>query len=130
MIGSIATVQTSVLVSSWSSMALQVLPPSALLNTPPLVPAKRVLGVVGSIARAFAGPLTDVDLWHVWDNLTCPTLLIRGGESDLLLADTLEEMTRRGPRTTVVQFDGVGHAPMLMSEEQIAPVYDFLLADD
>jgi pimeloyl-ACP methyl ester carboxylesterase len=57
-------------------------------------------------------------------------LLIRGGESDLLLAQTVEEMTRRGPRTRVIEFPGVGHAPMLMSDDQIRPVREFLLAED
>lgn len=80
-----------------------------------------------SIAHAFSGPVQDVDLWPVWDRIKCPTLLLRGSISDLLLAKTAAEMTRRGPPTRLVEFDGVGHAPMLMSEEQIAPVVQFLL---
>jgi pimeloyl-ACP methyl ester carboxylesterase len=80
-----------------------------------------------SIAHAFAGPVQDVDLWPVWDKIKCPTLLLRGSISDLLLAKTAAEMTHRGPPTRLVEFDGVGHAPMLMSEEQIAPVVQFLL---
>jgi len=88
------------------------------------------LGYDPSLAHAFSGPIDDVDMWHVWEKLLCPTLLIRGGDSDLLLAETAEEMTRRGPHTSVVEFDGVGHAPMLMSEDQIAPVRRFLLDED
>ncbi len=80
-----------------------------------------------SIAHAFSGPIDDVDLWSVWDKMTCQTLLLRGTASDLLLADTATEMTRRGPPTRLVEFEGVGHAPMLMDEEQIAAVTDFLL---
>ncbi len=83
-----------------------------------------------SLAHAFAGPIDDVDMWHIWDNISCPTLLIRGGDSDLLLAETAQEMARRGPRARTVKFDGVGHAPMLMSDEQIDAVRKFLLADD
>lgn len=79
-----------------------------------------------SIAHAFSGPIQDVDLWAVWDKITCPTLLLRGGDSDLLLVETAAEMTRRGPPTELVEFKGVGHAPMLMSEEQIKPVSQFL----
>ena len=37
-------------------------------------------------------------------------------------------MTRRGPRPRLVEFDGVGHAPMLMADDQIKAVRDFLLA--
>ena len=81
-----------------------------------------------SLAHAFAGPINDVDMWHIWDNISCPTLLIRGGDSDLLLAETAEEMTRRGPRAESVEFDGIGHAPMLMSDDQIDAVRAFLLA--
>jgi pimeloyl-ACP methyl ester carboxylesterase len=83
-----------------------------------------------SLSHAFSGPVVDVDLWHVWESLSCPTLLIRGSDSDLLLSQTVEEMKRRGPSTRVVEFSGVGHAPMLMNEEQIRPVRDFLLEDD
>jgi pimeloyl-ACP methyl ester carboxylesterase len=57
-------------------------------------------------------------------------LLVRGGDSDLLLAETAEEMTRRGPRAQSVEFEGIGHAPMLMSDDQIEAVREFLLADN
>jgi pimeloyl-ACP methyl ester carboxylesterase len=59
--------------------------------------------------------------------VTCPTLLLRGAESDLLTRDTALEMTQRGPRPQLVEFEGVGHAPMLMSEDQIRVVRNFLL---
>jgi pimeloyl-ACP methyl ester carboxylesterase len=72
-------------------------------------------------------PLADVDLWQFWDAVTCPTLLIRGAQSDLLLKDTADAMTRRGPRPRLVEFEGVGHAPMLMADDQIKVVRDFLL---
>lgn len=72
-------------------------------------------------------PLEDVNLLEFWDRITCPTLLIRGAESDLLPRDVALEMTRRGPRPKLAQFDGIGHAPMLMAPEQIAVVRDFLL---
>lgn len=83
-----------------------------------------------SIAHAFSGPIEDVDLWPIWDRLTCPTLIIRGGDSDLLLAETVEQMSHRGPTTEVVEFAGVGHAPMLMDADQIAPVRTFLTRPD
>ena len=35
-------------------------------------------------------------------------------------------MTARGPRPMLIEFAGVGHAPMLLSTEQIAPVVRFL----
>ena len=81
-----------------------------------------------SLAHAFAGTISDVELWHFWDQIRCPTLVIRGKTSDLLLEHTAEEMTRRGPRARLVEFEGIGHAPMLMDKDQIAVVKEFLSA--
>jgi len=75
------------------------------------------------IAQAFAArPREDVDLWPVWDAIGCPTLVLRGADSDLLLADTAAEMGQRGPRAEVVEIPGCGHAPALMDEGQIDAV--------
>jgi pimeloyl-ACP methyl ester carboxylesterase len=73
-------------------------------------------------------PHEDVNLWPLYDRIACPTLVIRGGESDLLLRETVDEMTRRGPRARAVELPGIGHAPTLLHEDQIAIVRDFLLA--
>ncbi|MCW2247048.1 pimeloyl-ACP methyl ester carboxylesterase [Azospirillum fermentarium] len=79
------------------------------------------------IAAVFkAQPIGPVDLWHLWDRITCPVLVIRGAKSDILTAETAEEMTRRGPKARLVTFAGAGHAPALMDEEQIAAVRAFL----
>lgn len=81
------------------------------------------------IAAPFQGvAIADVPLWPYYDPITCPTLLLRGADSDLLLRDTATEMTQRGPRARLVEFPGIGHAPMLMSSDQIGVVRDFLLA--
>jgi pimeloyl-ACP methyl ester carboxylesterase len=74
-----------------------------------------------------SGKLADVDLWQHYDAIRCPTLLLRGAQSDLLLADTAAQMTQRGPRARLVEFGGIGHAPMLMTADQIAAVRDFLI---
>jgi pimeloyl-ACP methyl ester carboxylesterase len=79
-----------------------------------------------AIARAFTQPIADVVLWPFWDQVRCPTLLLRGKQSDLLLSETAREMTTRGPKVKLVEFDGIGHAPMLMAADQIDPVRDFL----
>jgi pimeloyl-ACP methyl ester carboxylesterase len=82
-----------------------------------------------AIAQAFAGPAVDVDLWVYWDLVRCPTLALRGADSDLLLHETALEMTRRGPKAKLVEFPDVGHAPMLMSADQIEVVREFLLGE-
>jgi len=71
-------------------------------------------------------PHKDVDLWALWDEIECPTFVIRGALSDLLDHATVDEMRRRGPRASVVEIAGVGHAPTLMQPDQIALVRDFL----
>jgi pimeloyl-ACP methyl ester carboxylesterase len=73
------------------------------------------------------GPIEDVDLWPVWDQIRCPVLVLRGVQSDLLLTETAAEMTRRGPRAEVVEIDGTGHAPALMAKDQIEIVRDWLI---
>jgi pimeloyl-ACP methyl ester carboxylesterase len=66
-------------------------------------------------------------LWHAFDAIRCPTLLVRGGQSDLLSRATAEEMTRRGPRPRLVEFAGVGHAPTFVHLDQIAAARAFLV---
>ena len=80
-----------------------------------------------AIGIAFHNIQADVVLWPYWDKVRCPTLLLRGRESDLLLPETAEEMTRRGPRARKVEFSGIGHAPMLMAQDQIEVVREFLM---
>jgi len=71
----------------------------------------------------------DWDLWPVWDRINVPALLLRGAESDLLLPDTAEEMTRRGPRARLVTWSGMGHAPALMAPDQIGLIEEWLTAN-
>ena len=80
-----------------------------------------------AIATPFKGPIADVVLWPFWDMVRSETLVLRGGESDLLLKETAGEMTRRGPKAKLAEFAGVGHAPMLMDPAQINVVRQFLL---
>jgi pimeloyl-ACP methyl ester carboxylesterase len=67
-------------------------------------------------------------LWAGYDAIRCPTLLLRGAESDLLTRATAGAMTQRGPKARLHEFAGVGHAPTLVQPEQVAVVRDFLLS--
>jgi pimeloyl-ACP methyl ester carboxylesterase len=66
-------------------------------------------------------------LWAAYDAIRCPTLLVRGAESDLLSRETAEAMTQRGPKAMLVEIPGVGHAPTFLHDDQIAIAKDFLL---
>ena len=73
--------------------------------------------------------LKDIDLWSMWDAIHCPTLVLRGEHSDVLDHADAVIMTERGPKATLIEFPGMGHAPALMADDQIAVVRDWLLAD-
>jgi len=71
-------------------------------------------------------PAQDIELWYLYDAIRCPTMVLRGEQSDLLPRQTAEAMARRGPRAKVVEIAGVGHAPTLLNPDQIGIVRDFL----
>lgn len=75
-------------------------------------------------------PHGDTDLWGIYDAIRCPTLVLRGRLSDLLTRDTAAQMAARGPRAEVAEFSGVGHAPTLLHDDQIAIVSNFLHRGD
>ncbi len=74
-----------------------------------------------------AMPVEDIDLWAVWDAVRCPVLLLRGSESDVLPADIAAAMQSRGPKVDYMEIEGVGHAPTLMSEKEVAAVRDWFV---
>jgi pimeloyl-ACP methyl ester carboxylesterase len=89
-----------------------------------------------AIAQAF-GAMTPgasaagaLQLWQLYDRIQARTLLLRGAQSDLLAPETAQAMARRGPRAKLVEFEGVGHAPTLMAQDQVTAVMDFLLAPE
>lgn len=79
-----------------------------------------------AIVRQFIVHPHDYALWDAYDALDMPTLVMRGIDSDLLLQETAEEMTRRGPRARLAVIPGCGHAPALNVPEQITLVRGFL----
>ena len=54
----------------------------------------------------------NVDLWPIYDAISCPTLVVRGAESDLLSLETVRLMASRGPLPQTVELPNVGHAPV------------------
>jgi pimeloyl-ACP methyl ester carboxylesterase len=72
-------------------------------------------------------PEKDLELWHLYDAVRCPALLLRGEQSDLVSPHTAAAMAARGPKARVAVIAGVGHAPTLLHPDQIALVRDFLL---
>jgi pimeloyl-ACP methyl ester carboxylesterase len=71
--------------------------------------------------------LAGIDLWGVWAQVRCPVLVLRGANSDVLAPATLARMRDSKPDLQIAEFDGVGHAPALMSPDQIGVLRRFLL---
>lgn len=69
----------------------------------------------------------EAALWQLYDQIEARTLILRGALSDLLARDTALAMTRRGPRAELVEFEGIGHAPTLIADNQVRAVAAFLL---
>lgn len=70
----------------------------------------------------------EASLWRCFDAIRCPTLLLRGADSDLLTHQTALAMTQRGPKARLIEFAGVGHAPTLVAPDQVAAVRAFLMS--
>ncbi|MGH6936267.1 MAG: alpha/beta fold hydrolase, partial [Methylocella sp.] len=70
-------------------------------------------------------------LWPWFDGLrNVPLLIIRGANSDLLSAGTVQEMAARHPGAEVLIVEGQGHAPLLLDEETISRICGFVAAAD
>lgn len=88
---------------------------------------------------ALAGPFrasaeADADLWAAWTKVRAPVLVLRGELSDVLSPETARLMAAGGPdgvgpKAELVSFSGVGHAPSLISGDQIGKVADWLAKD-
>ena len=72
----------------------------------------------------------DYLLWHHYDALAVPVLLLRGADSDLVLRETAEQMRSRGPgehgQLQWVEVPGCGHAPALNVPDQLDLVSGFI----
>lgn len=87
----------------------------------------RNLALPFKATTAQSAQLDEQMLWAAYDAIRCPTLVVRGTESDLLSPATALAMSQRGPRAKVVELAGIGHAPTFLSDAQIALAKDFFL---
>jgi pimeloyl-ACP methyl ester carboxylesterase len=72
--------------------------------------------------------LLGVDLWPVWNAVRCPTLVLRGAESGVLSAATVDRMRNFGPPDPDrgVRRDRPRARPM--GNDQTDVICDFLFA--
>ena len=81
------------------------------------------------IGDAFRAGLAQpsADMWPLWGAIKQPILILRGVNSDLLSAVTLEKMVATHPDAKAITIADTGHAPMIMDEPTVAAVKQFLL---
>ena len=109
----------------WLALTRPMLKPSGTGFRPHYDPAIAVPFRAVTPELAAAG---EAMLWKSYDAIRCPTLLLRGAESDLLTCETARAMGERGPKAKLREFAGVGHAPTLIEAGQVAAVREFLLS--
>lgn len=82
-----------------------------------------------AIAEPFktSGPTPHVDLWPIFAALAeKPLLVIRGGKSDLLTAETTKKMQQVAPAMRLAVVPNIGHAPELNEPDALAAIDEFL----
>ena len=85
-----------------------------------------------ALAKSFT--ITEGPIPALWPQFTAlnrvPLLVLRGENSDILSAATVEQMCARHPRCLAHTVRGQGHAPLLKDAETIAVVAGFLAEVD
>lgn len=70
-------------------------------------------------------------LWNEFDSLIrVPLLVIRGGNSDLLSADTLAAMAVRHPGMETIEVPGQGHVPLIDGDDMVGRITAFVARCD
>lgn len=114
---------TAVPVNQWHEIARQ------LYNDDNGLPAAAYDPNISKALSIIDGPTPE--LWPQFLSLAkLPVLALRGANSDILSAATLEAMRQRHPRLEAVTVRGQGHAPLLKDAATIATVADFLARTD
>ena len=70
-----------------------------------------------------------MDIWNVWDEISCKIFVIRGEHSNLLTKETLRKMLASKDTIDHITYLGMGHAPALFDENKIADVHSWLISN-
>ncbi len=65
-------------------------------------------------------------LWSYWEKISCPTMTLRGKESTFLTPSVAERMGEKGPNNILVEVEGAGHPPALLSTFEYTAIKNFL----
>ncbi|MGB0732438.1 MAG: alpha/beta fold hydrolase [Pontibacterium sp.] len=67
-----------------------------------------------------------INLWPIWQGVSCPVAVIHGETSDILTAETLQAMKEQRPDTDILEVPSIGHVPSLMETDQIQWIRQWL----
>lgn len=71
---------------------------------------------------------TPDELWAAWRALSCPVLLVRGADSDILAADTAQRMLAENPNVSFASIPDCGHSITLDAPDGLLEVVSPWLA--
>lgn len=114
---------------AWLGLSRPMLRRVGLLATPWRLHYDPALAVPFALATEASNQQSQAMLWQLYDAISAQTLLLRGADSDLIRRETAVAMGQRGPRATLIEFTGVGHAPTLVAADQTRAVAEFLWPD-
>lgn len=77
-----------------------------------------------------SGSNEDINLMPLWQGIECPQMLIHGTASDLLTQDVVDLMRELKPDLELLQLEGLGHAPPLMTPDEVQAITEFLQRSD
>ena len=81
-----------------------------------------------NMKKRIEGKSSDVNLWDLWKEINCNTLILRGSRSQYLTQEVLEMMIAGKDNVVYKIYEGIGHTPSLMYYNQIKDIRDFLLS--
>ena len=112
---------------SWGPMRDEHWAHMAKYNARPLDDGRLTYKYDPKIAVVFEKePIGAFDLWSCWDAITCPMLVIQGGQSVLLTDEIIKTMQAHRPKFDLHVFEDCGHVPSLMDANQIQVLRSWL----
>lgn len=70
----------------------------------------------------------NFDLWKYWEDINCPTMLVRGELSSFFPRELMESMLEKENTNHFIEVPNVGHTPTLTTEQEIKAIKDFYRA--
>lgn len=84
-------------------------------------------GIAASLGKVKPGAVTNFVMWRMFGaSKKAPLLVVRGETSDILSAETAEEMVRRHPDARLATVPRTGHAPILDEPQAVSAITEFL----